>query len=85
MSDAAKLKKNVEFLVLIDGDGNVETGTDYDEVMERWRENVGDSEVGPRRLVKVVLTIPLPTAAEIKGEVPAESFPNVNLVTADQQ
>lgn len=78
-------KKCIEFFVLIDADGNWESHHDEDILMEAWTENVGNNEVGPRRMVRVKLSIPLPQPVDVCGDVPEEKCPTIELKVAEGQ
>jgi len=57
--------------VLVDVDGNAVADTDPDRIGDRYTEDIGASDGTPRRLIEVVLTVPLLKAVKLTGDVPA--------------
>lgn len=70
----------IEVWVLVNADGEYEVGNDADQAYERFEENCDTS--GARRMVKVVLTVPLPVECVLTGTVPAESTEGAALEVA---
>jgi hypothetical protein len=60
----------VEVYVLVDGDGNYVASEDADALADRYDEVAGNDAATARRRVKVVLTVPLPVEAVLRGTVP---------------
>ena len=56
-----------EVFLAINEDGGYEVGTDADEAGERLDEQHGGYH---RRIIKLVLTVPLPRVAEVVGVMP---------------
>lgn len=61
----------VEVWVVVDANGDYEVGPCQDSAHTHYRDNVGEID-GPTRMVRVVLSVPLPTAVEVRAELPAE-------------
>lgn len=57
----------VEVWVCVDSDGDYRVSCDEDGAVTAYNEDVGGT--GGRRLVKVTVTVPLPTVIELAGEV----------------
>lgn len=62
----------VEVWCLVDEAGNYAVGIDAEAAAEKYGEDVGESDAVAKRLVKVVLTVPIPKPVELVGVVPAE-------------
>lgn len=62
----------VEVWVLIDSDGDYEIGKDAADAASNFDNNIGTDPERPTRLVKVLLTVPLPAVCVLSGTVPAE-------------
>jgi hypothetical protein len=62
----------LEIWVKVDADGDYRVGIDAEAAAEAFETDIGESADTPTRLVKVVLTIPLPAVATLTGTVPAE-------------
>lgn len=60
----------VEVYVLIDSDGNYVASEDADALADRYDEVAGNDSATARRRIKVVLTVPLPVEAVLRGTVP---------------
>lgn len=60
----------VEVWVVVDESGDYEVGKEQDQAQERYDDEIGSS--GPRRYVRVVLSVPTPAPVTLKGTVPAE-------------
>lgn len=67
----------VEVFVLVDADGDYRTGHDEESVNELFNSDLNSD--GARRMVKVVLQVPKPTAVVLRGEVPAEPEGEIEL------
>lgn len=64
---------DIEVWVLVDEGGDYQVGATADDVAERYQSEVGADDATAKRLVKVVLKVPLPKPVELVGEVPAEA------------
>jgi hypothetical protein len=64
----------VEVWVLVDANGDYAVGRDAADAREDYDNDIGNDvdEMGGFRLVKVLLTVPLPVVVELSGTVPAD-------------
>jgi hypothetical protein len=58
-----------EVFVIVDEDGDYSVGADQDSASEHYVDNYGGDV---RRVVRIVLEVPLPTIIELTGTVPPE-------------
>jgi hypothetical protein len=62
----------VEVWVLVDENGDAVSSCDPDCLSDLYEEHIGSDHATGRRVVKVVLTVPLPKPVELSGVVPAD-------------
>lgn len=62
--------KTVEVWVKVDEDGDYDVGCDSSGAAERFTENVGDDAEKGTRLVKLMITLPLPVPFVATVDVP---------------
>jgi hypothetical protein len=62
----------VEVWVIVDADGDYRVGIDADGAAEAYDGDIGHDATRPTRLVKVVLTVPLPVVPVLTGVVPTD-------------
>lgn len=75
-------KTTVEVVVLVDAAGNHSVGLTREAAVERYEEEVGElSAAEGVRYFHVSLTVPLPTAVTLSGEVDEADEPAVLHVT----
>jgi hypothetical protein len=67
---------DVRVLVLVDGDGEWVVGKTLGDLDGRYTEDVGSDTGCPRRVIEIILKVPLPAAVKMTGEVPAEIQPS---------
>lgn len=73
-------KVTVEVWVKVDQDGDYEVGTTSEETATRFTEIVGDDTERGVRMVKLMVTIPLPECIEVAVDVPdTEGVPTVSV------
>jgi hypothetical protein len=72
---------NAEIWVLTDTNGDYAVGIDADEARVKYEEQIGELAVCDGfRLVKVSLSVPLPSVAEVSGSIDIpEDEPVLNL------
>ena len=68
----------VSVFVMIDADGDYRTGHDDSSAMERFEEDIAGS--GPRRMVKVILKMKLPTVPVLTGTVPNDGTAELSVI-----
>jgi hypothetical protein len=74
------MTKQIEVWVKVDQDGDYEVGTGSEDAAARFTENIGDDLERGTRMVKLAITVPLPSPIEITAEVPdAEGEPTVSV------
>ncbi len=67
-----RVMHEVEVWVLVDSNGEYVAGADPDSLADLYDEQVGGGAERARRMVKVVLKMPVPEYATMVGVVPAE-------------
>lgn len=65
------MNASIDIWVLMDAQGDYGVGRDEDDVHNNYTDNVGDMPSGTR-LIKVKLSVPLPSVVEMTGDVPEE-------------
>lgn len=70
----------VELWVLVDQDGNAVVSTEESDLAELYDEKVGNDARFVRRVVKVVLSVPVMTEVTLRGTVPAEGEASLSVV-----
>ncbi len=66
-----------EVFLMVDADGNYVVGSDTDQLAERYSDDIGNDDATPRRIVKLVVNVPLPKVSTcavnvtIPDELPA--------------
>jgi hypothetical protein len=68
----AQQTTQVEVWVLVDENGDAVASCDQDCLSDLYEEKIGTDHATGRRVVKVVLTVPLPRPVELSGTVPEE-------------
>ena len=63
----------VEVWVLVDGDEQAIASEDRDHCHERYAEQIGEESTTPRRLIRVMLKVPVPEIVQVAVEIPAEA------------
>jgi hypothetical protein len=76
---AAEIKE-CEVWVMVDSDGDYACCICSDGAEEKYDSEIGGSK--PRRMVKVVLSVPLPSVPTLIGAVPAEGEAGLSLAVA---
>ena len=69
---------NIEIWVTLDANGDYACGVSDDDCDEKYAENIGGTVA--RRMVKVVLTMPIPVPVVLRGTVLAESDAELELI-----
>jgi hypothetical protein len=64
--------QEIEVWVLVDENGDAVADVDQGTLAERYEDAIGADPSVARRVIRVVLTVPLPVTAELRGTVPAE-------------
>jgi hypothetical protein len=69
----------IEVWVVIDEDGDYAAGTTDEDAATKYRDEIGEPDLGTKgmRRVKVTLTIPLPEPIELAATVAAEKTATV--------
>jgi hypothetical protein len=67
----------VEVWVMVDQDGDYDVGTSEELARENYDGNIGGDAA--RRLVKLLLTVPLPEPLVVTGVIPAPVEPQCEL------
>lgn len=65
--------KELEIWIVVDESGDWEAAGDSDTALENYDSNIGGP--APRRMFKLLLTVPLPTETVLKGEVVVRDQP----------
>lgn len=63
--------QELQVFVVVDAAGDYAAAGDEDGALEAYDDAIGGN--APRRLVRILLTVPLPEPITLKGEVPPES------------